>query len=168
MSDENLPADLGDTGKELIAKFRADNARLTAQLQKFEGIDPAQYKALSEQAQNLTKENQALAHKVKTSDAQFEFFQKASGKIDPLYINAAWKLNSEQLKISDNGFQIGDKPIDAAIDGFLAEFPKFAAVSEGSGLPRDNPPASTSPAVVGTSDFLNNLDAIAAGTMEVI
>lgn len=168
MSDESLPSDLGDTGKELIAKFRAENARLTAQLQKYEGIDPAQYKSLVEQSQILSKENQALSHKVKISDAQFEFFEKAAGKIDPSYVRAAWRLNSDQLKITDTGFLIGDKPIDAAIDSFLAEMPKFAATSEGSDLPRDNAPPKKSSPIISDADFLNNLDAIAAGTVDVI
>ncbi|AXH76790.1 MAG: putative structural protein [Caudoviricetes sp.] len=167
MSDETLPTDLGDTGKELIAKFRAENARLTAQLQKFEGIDPAQYKLMSEQSQTLQQQNQALSQKIQTADAQWEFYQKASGKIDPLYIQSAWKLNSDQLKVTDAGFQIGDKPIADAINNFLAEYPKFAAVSEGSNLPRDTEPKQDAPAIISPENFMDNLDDIASGKVRI-
>jgi hypothetical protein len=167
MSDETLPADLGDTGKELIAKFRAENARLVAQLQKFEGIDPAEYKSMSEQAQILQQQNQALSQKVQTAGAQWEFYQEASGKIDPLYIHAAWRLNSDQLEVTDTGFQIAGEPISDAINNFVTEFPKFAAVSEGSNLPRDTEPKQNAPAIISSSNFIDNLDAIASGEVEV-
>lgn len=171
MSDDILPQDLGDTGKELIAKFRNENSQLKAAIakleSKYEGVNPDDYKTLQEQSQNLSKQNQELLQRATSADAQWDFYQKATGKIDPAYIDLAWKSSASDLKIQDGSPMIGDKPIEQAIVDFVTKFPKVAAVSEGSGLSRDTVPAPENKAIVNSADFLANLDGIANGTVTV-
>lgn len=165
--DNNFPADLGETGKELIAKFRSENNKLKSQLARFEGIDPDKYKEAVSRLGNLEAENKQLAEKITTADAQFDFYTKSSGKIDPQYVDLAWTNLRGELKVSDKGYVIGDAPIDTAIESFVTKYPKFAAASAGSELPRDiktEPPIKTS---VAQSDFLTNLEAIASGKLTV-
>lgn len=166
MTDEKLPDDLGETGKELIAKFRKEIGTLQEQVKAYGDMTPEAITELKTELDNYKSKATQLERQVETFSAKDQFLNAAKQKIDQDYIDFAWKgLSSDVVKTTD-GFLIGEKTFDDAITGFVEQYPNLAAKSVGANQDRGGTPPDDDPKVVRKDDFMKNLDKVASGEVE--
>lgn len=161
-NEVKMPENMGDAGKELIAKFRRENAELQKKLAAFDGINLGEINQLREANENYQTQLNNLTTQLETFSAKDVFNSVAKQKIDADYTDLAWANFAPQIQKDGDSFKVGDKDFGTAIADFVERYPAMAATSTGSAqgrgeqLPKEDHH-------VDTSSFMQNVDDIAAG-----
>ena len=96
-----------------------------------------------------------------------QFLSVAKGKVDPDYVDVVWQSMSSTVKSSDSGLVVGDRPLSDALDDYLQQYPRLAVSSSGANQSRSDASAPKGKPVIERSAFVDNLDAIISGDVEL-